>query len=170
MAAKSVGNKSVGNTIVISEIASDSIGVCGHGVIEVHDATTGALLDKQVYTNVITNYTRAQLVQAFKGTSVDVGVTHIAVGSDGTAALPTDTALGSEVLRSTPTSIIDYSTMSVGFKLFLSASVGNGTTFREIGLFDDPTAGNMMARSVSFTPIVKNSAITITFTHIITYT
>lgn len=149
---------------------TDSVQVHGYGLVEVHDVYTGELIDKQIYKNVITNYTRGQLVQAFKGASVAVDVTHIAVGSSGTAALPTDTALGAEVIRSAPTSIIDYSVTSVGFKLFLSASVGNGTTFREIGLFDAPSGGNMMARSVSFTPIAKNSGITITFTHIISYT
>lgn len=147
----------------------DAVHLHGHGIIEVHDAATGALLRTERYTNVITDYTRAELIAAFKGVAPSVDVTHIAIGTDGTAAAASDTALGAEVLRDTPTSVVDYSAVEVGFKLFISASVGNGNTFREIGLFDAPSGGNMMARSTSFTPIAKNSAITITFTHIIRY-
>jgi hypothetical protein len=150
-------------------ITHDSIGIRGYGIIEIHDAVTGALLAEQRYDNVIVDYVRAQIVQAFKGAATSLEVTHIAIGTDGTAALRTDTALGAEVIRSVPTAVIDYSAYEVGFKLFLSASQGNGSTFREIGLFDAPSGGNMFARSTSFAPIAKNSAITITFTHIIRY-
>jgi hypothetical protein len=148
---------------------TDTISLHGHGVIEVRDAVTGALIDRQTYTNVITDLARAQIMQGFKGATVDIEVTHIAIGTDGTAAVASDTALGAEVLRSTPTSVIDYSATEIGWRLFVSASTGNGNTFREIGLFNDPSTGTMFARSVSFTPIAKNSAITITFTHILRY-
>jgi hypothetical protein len=100
---------------------------------------------------------------------VDVDVTHVAIGTDGTAATSADTALGAEVLRATPTSVVNYSAVSVGFKLFVSSSQANGDTLREIGLFDASSGGNMMARSVSFMPIVKSSSITVTFTHIISW-
>lgn len=146
-----------------------SLALWGGGLVEVHDAATGELLHSEAYTNVVTDYTRAQLMQSFKGIVADVGVTHVAVGSDGTAATSADTALGNEVIRQLPTSVVDYSTTEIGWKLFLSASVGNGTTFREIGLFNAASGGDMMARSVSFTPIAKNSSITITFTHILRY-
>lgn len=146
-----------------------TLALWGGGIVEVHDAATGELLHREEYTNVITNYARAELMQSFKGIVADVGVTHVAVGSDGTAALPTDTALGNEVVRQVPTTVVDYSATEIGWKLFLSASVGNGTTFREIGLFNAASGGDMMARSVSFTPIAKNSSITITFTHILRY-
>lgn len=149
---------------------NENIGIHGHGIIEVHDANTGALLRRDTYTNVITNYVRSAFIGAFTGSSVAVGVTHVAIGTDGTAAVAADMALGAEVLRDEPTSIVNYSATSVGFKLFVTASQANGSTLREIGLFDAGSGGNMMARSVSFTPIVKSSSITVTFTHILTYT
>lgn len=150
-------------------ITNDTIGIYGHGLVEVHDAKTGALLRSERYTNIITDYVREALVGAFTGASVDVDVTHVAIGTDGTAATSADTALGAEVLRATPTSMVNYSAVSVGFKLFVSSSQANGDTLREIGLFDAASDGNMMARSVSFMPIVKSSSITVTFTHIISW-
>lgn len=157
------------NTIMTNAKMGDAIRLHGHGMIEVHDAGTGELLSCERYTNVITDYTRAQIIAALTGTAPSLEVTHIAVGSGGTAALRTDTALETELIRQAPTSVVTYSAYEVGFKLFLSASVGNGSTYREIGLFDASSGGNMYARSTSFTPIAKNSAITITFTHIIRY-
>jgi hypothetical protein len=150
-------------------ITHDTVGIHGHGLIEVHDAATGELLHSQRYTNVITNYARTQIIRSFRGNGLPITVTHIGIGTSGTAPLATDTALGNEVYRAVPTSQVDYSPTELGFKLFVSASQANGSTLREIGLFDASSGGNMMARSTSFTPIAKNASITVTFTHIIRY-
>lgn len=143
----------------------ENISLFGHGTVEVHDAKTGALLYREDYTNVITDYVRENMILSLKGTPTSWEITHIAIGSDGTAASSSQTALGNELIRSLPTQIIDYTAYQVGYRLFFSASQNNGDTFREIGLFDASTGGNMFARSVSFTPITKNSNITVTFTH-----
>ena len=148
---------------------NETIALRGHGTIEIHDAFTGDLISCESYTNVITDYTREQIIGAFTGAAVGVGITHVAIGSSATPASADQTALIAEVYRATPTSVINYNSVSIGFKLFISASMLNGDTLREIGLFDDGTAGNMMARSVSFTPVLKSSAIIVTFTHILTY-
>lgn len=150
-------------------ITNDMINLHGHGIVEVHDAITGELLHSEAYTNVITLYASTQIIRSFRGNGLPIGVTHIGIGTDGTTPIATDTALGAEVLRAVPTSQVEYSATEIGFKLFVSASQVNGSTLREIGLFDAASAGNMMARSTSFTPIVKNSSITVTFTHIIRY-
>jgi hypothetical protein len=151
-------------------MTKDTIKVIGYGKIEIHDAVTGDLIDSEHYTNVVTDFVADQVMQAFKGGSVaGIEVVSIGIGTDGTAATAADTALGNQVIREVPTSVIDYSTTEIGWRLFISASMGNGSTFREIGLFNDPSGGDLIARSTSFTPILKNSAITITFTHILSW-
>jgi hypothetical protein len=147
----------------------DDLQINGYGVVEVRDADTGGIIYTERYTNVITDLTRARIMARFKGNNGTLTITHVAIGTSATTPTAADTALGAEVLRAVPTSVIDYSATEIGWRLFVSASMGNGSTLREIGLFNGASGGDMFARSTSFTPIVKNSSITVTFTHILRY-
>ena len=143
----------------------DIITLKGFGTIEVNDSISGELIYVEDYENVITNYVRSGIITSLKGTPLSWGITHIGIGSGANGAQPTDTTLQTQIFRSLYTQLVDYSAYLVGFKLFVSASQYNGQTFREIGLFDASTGGNMYARSTSFSPISKNANITVTFTH-----
>lgn len=147
----------------------DDITVEGYGIVDVRDAATGDLIYTETYRNIVTNLTRARIMARFKGNNGTLTITHVAIGTDGTTPTAADTALGAEVLREAPTSVIDYSTTEIGWRLFVSASMGNGNTLREIGLFSAASGGDMFARSTSFSPISKNASITVTFTHILRY-
>jgi hypothetical protein len=150
-------------------IINDNIRLEGLGYIEIHDAETHQLLDRIHYKNAVTDYTREEIFKLFLGDAADLEVTHVGIGTGTTAATPADTALEAQVLRLPYTSRIPASPTEVRYKLFLSASVGNGNTFSEIGLFTAETGGNMIARSTGFTPVEKTSLVTITFTHILRY-
>ncbi len=77
----------------------------------------------------------------------------VAIGTDGSEAFNSDTALAAEVgtrQASVPTSSGAVATYSVTF------AAGNGTgTIRELGLFDLSSAGVLFARASDFTEFVK---------------
>lgn len=143
----------------------DILALKGYGTIEVHNALNGKLIYTEDYTNVVTNYVRSNVISSLQGTPLNWSITHIGIGSGANGAHPSDTSLQTQIFRAGYTQIVNYTAYQVGFRLFVSASQYNGQTFREIGLFDAATAGNMFARSTSFTPISKNANITVTFTH-----
>jgi len=83
--------------------------------------------------------------------------THLAVGTDNTAATVGDTALGAEVTRKARQ---EYTrgTSDVVFSLFLNSLESNGNSLKEVGMFDAAAAGNLLERN-TFTAIAKSSSI-----------
>ena len=89
-------------------------------------------------------------------TSVTTNGTYMAVGTDSTAAVPADTALGTEVTRKA----IQESTTGTSdiiISLFLNSLESNGNSLVEVGLFDAASTGNLLVRD-TFTAISKNSS------------
>ncbi|MCP4990894.1 MAG: hypothetical protein GY928_34085 [Colwellia sp.] len=79
-------------------------------------------------------------------------LTHLAIGTNSTAAAAPDTALGTEVLRVLTTSQSATGDTATLTGLFLGGTV-EGVDLYEFGIFNDPTAGEMLARVVLATPI-----------------
>lgn len=74
---------------------------------------------------------------------------YMAIGSSNTAFNSSQTALGTELARSTaitPT----YSTGEITFAFTFAAGVGTGTV-EEVGLFDASSSGNMLQRALTGT-------------------
>ena len=89
-------------------------------------------------------------------TSVTTNGTHMAVGTDDTAATAADTALGAEVTRKA----IQESTVGTSdiiLSLFLNSTESNGNSLVEVGLLDAAASGNLLVRD-TFTAISKNSS------------
>jgi hypothetical protein len=115
--------------------------------------------------NLVVNTGKEWIAKCMKG--VYTPITHIAVGSDGTAETVIQTTLVSEGFRKALTiSGGTQSGMQIQFEGSLLAGEGTGT-INEAGLFDAAAAGVMLSRAV-IGPYVKNSNDVITFVWTIT--
>ena len=97
----------------------------------------------------ITIDAKKNLISYLKGDS-PTSPSHIAIGTDDTAANETDTSLVADVGRYAIASADKISTGNfIDFKVTLSTAQGNGNTIKEIGLFNAATNGTMFGRAVS---------------------
>jgi hypothetical protein len=130
--------------------------------VVVTDATTGRELSRQSTHNAVVTAGRNLIRDLLYGAS-SAQITHFALGTNNTAVVATDTALGSEVFRDTLTSrVADEATLTV--KYYLASGSANGNTLKEAGLLTALSGGTLYARSVLASEIVKTSSIAITFT------
>jgi hypothetical protein len=97
--------------------------------------------------------------------TAEAAMSHMAVGTDNTAATAADTALGTELARQALTSTI-VSSNSISYIATFAPGVGDGA-LTEAGLFNDPTAGTMLCRTV-FAVINKDAADSMTVTWSVT--
>ena len=146
----------------------DTLVLTGQLVVEVRSARTGRLRRRIVQRNLIVNTGREATRDYWDSTiAPPTPPTHLAVGTDATAAVATQAALVAEVFRSLLTSRV-RSAIQIVFKHFLTTAQANGNTLREWGLFNASAAGTMFTRAVIGSPIVKTSAITVTSTWTVT--
>ncbi len=128
----------------------------------VENVQTGAR-SEVIQDNLVVDAGR-NLVRDFLANDAPTGLTHIAIGTDATAAAAGDTALGTEVHRAAFTSTPVKNNLELVLRLYVGTGTANGNTITEAGLFNDPSAGTMLARAILSTPIVKTSSIAATFT------
>jgi hypothetical protein len=131
------------------------------------DPITGDVLQVEEVHNLVTLQGR-NLVRDLLNEANDNGLTHIALGTDETAAAASDTNLRAEVHRDTFTKRISSDGV-LTLQYFLASSAANGSTLREAGLFNAATGGVCFARA-THGGIAKSSAITVTYTWQITIT
>lgn len=98
-----------------------------------------------------------QEVINFLASETAVEPSHMAAGTDSTAASQEDTALGNEKLRSL-IEITSSTADSVTFTITVLTTQGNGNALREAGLFSAATAGVMFNRFIHST-ITKSNVI-----------
>lgn len=115
--------------------------------VQLYDEATGELkLDKD-YHNLITTAGKDLLLAASSAKKV-ADFNRVGIGSNSTAASTSDTALGTELARSsgavTPTNPDSH---TLQFQQTFAAGTGTGTV-REVGLFDANSSGNMLNRTV----------------------
>lgn len=95
-------------------------------------------------------------------------ITHIAIGSNGTVPISSNTTLGTETFRDVAENIVRISNI-VRTDIRLDVTENNGNFQREIGSFNDSVAGVMNEHNL-LTPFDKTSSkeafyrITTTFT------
>lgn len=137
----------------------------------------GRLVEERVYKNRIVRVGRLLVAQMFGGVSsgpTPTKVTHLAVGTGGTAPTDDDTALGAEVARKPISSVAfkDVTETSTTGELVKRVVVtvsavydfgeANGTTpLREAGVFNAATGGVMYNRVV-FDPVTKTNTFKLT--------
>lgn len=132
----------------------------GEVTIRRYNEISGELLEEKVIKNLVVTAGINWIIDRLKNTPAIMS--HLAVGTNTAAAAAGNTALGAELTRVALTS----STPSAGTITYI-ASLPAGTAtgaLTEAGLFNAPTGGTMMARTVF--PVVNkgvNDAISITW-------
>jgi len=117
--------------------------------------------------NMVVSWALIKLAGVIAGVAFTNVLTHIALGSSSTAAALGNTALGTEIRRDAAvvTQLAAPEDNKVQFqKVFTQGAVVG--TFREAGIFDAATVGNMFNRVV-FTDFVVGSSDTLTVTWLI---
>ena len=84
--------------------------------------------------------------------------THCAIGTDNTAAVASDTTLGTEVFRDTIDTSSNPGTGIVTSSLRVLSTEANGNSIAEYGWLDSGSGGNLWTRNV-ITAITKTSDI-----------
>ena len=160
----------------------DGIGLSGELVVEVRSAFTrtgrpagrrGRLLRRIRQPNTILNGAK-QAVRDYWSTgdpaiTAPTAPTHLAFGTDATAADATQTALVAEAFRSLLASRVRTG-LQIVFKHFLTDVEANGNTLREWGLVNAAAGGTFFTRALLGSPIAKTSSITVTSTWTVTIT
>lgn len=132
----------------------------GEVTIRRYNEISGELLEEKVIKNLVVTAGINWIIDRLKNTPAIMS--HLAVGTNTAAAAAGNTALGAELTRVALTS----STPSAGTITYI-ASLPAGTAtgaLTEAGLFNAPTGGTMMARTMF--PVVNkgvNDAISITW-------
>jgi len=124
----------------------------------------GAVKQEFTVPNLVVDSGLAFIASRMKDTS-DTAMSHMAVGTDNTAADAGDTTLGTEIARValTSTTVTDN---AVAYVASYPAGTGTGA-LTEAGIFNDVTAGTMLCRTV-FAVINKGAADSMTVTWTVT--
>ncbi|MBT9134884.1 MAG: hypothetical protein DDT38_01626 [Firmicutes bacterium] len=156
---------------------TDNLKPCVNVEIEVRDSATGALIRRETRHNLVTMTGRNLIRDLLHWTDAPdglrrSGLNFMALGTGAVAPVAANTALQTEVFRSTITQRIRTDGQTV-YRLFLGSASANGHTLTEAGLFGDTatiTAGSgILYARVTFAGIVKTSAIAVTFAWTLTW-
>lgn len=139
----------------------DKMKIKGHVKIEVSD---GSIIEQD---NIVVNSGINRLAALIAKDS-SAFPSHIAIGTDATAATATDVSLGAEVDRNAIVS--DSASGAVAtFKAFFGKTEANGNTIAEVGMFDQASGGTMFCRSILSSTIAKDATKSITITWTLTF-
>ena len=121
----------------------ENLKVTGAVAIKVFDKN-GALKQEQNIKNLVVTSGKEFIAAAMVGTPTQMS--HMAVGSSSTAAANGDTALGASLGRVALSSSTSSGAV-VTYVATFPAGTGTGAVV-EAGVFNDPTAGTMLCRTV----------------------
>jgi hypothetical protein len=144
-------------------IKKDSSKVTGMVNVVVRD-DAGKIKQEFTVPNLVVDTGLAFIASRMKDTTDDA-MSHMAVGTDNTAASAADTTLTSELARQALTSTTVTSN-SIAYVATFAAGTATGA-LTEAGLFNDPTTGTMLCRTV-FAVINKGAADSMTVTWTVT--
>ena len=145
-------------------IKKDSSKVTGMVNVVVRDEITGAIKQEFTVPNLVVDTGLAYIAGRMKDTS-DAAMTHMAVGTDNTAAAAGNTALGSQLDIQALTSTT-VTANSVAYVATYAAGTGTGA-LTEAGIFNAASSGTMLCRTV-FAVINKGAADSMTVTWTVT--
>lgn len=144
-------------------IKKDSSKVTGMVNVVVRD-DAGKIKQEFTVPNLVVDTGLAFIASRMKDAS-DAAMSHMAVGTDNTVAASGNTALGTESARVALTSST-VSTNAIAYVATFPAGTGTAA-LTEAGLFNDPTTGTMLCRTV-FAVINKGAADSMTVTWTVT--
>ncbi|QLH77440.1 hypothetical protein HZS55_09095 [Halosimplex rubrum] len=117
------------------------------------------------YTQTTTNQILVTYLQNLtdyvdpNNSATNISASHLAVGTADTEPVPSNTALGSEVFRTSVGSTTDNG-QDLATTTLIGANSANGNTLREAGLVDDAT--NTFINRTLINPVEKTSDIEVT--------
>jgi hypothetical protein len=120
--------------------------------------SNGNVVDSQHLKNLVVDAGKELVANRLKDNTQDA-ITHIAIGTDGTAAAGGQTELLGEVARGA-VAIATVTANAVAYSITYGAGVGTGTLL-EAGLFNDAAVGTMLSRTASIN-VVKGATDTLT--------
>jgi len=139
--------------------------VKARGLVELVLTDENGNIKEQVVTNLVVDPGLSYIVSRMKDTS-QTAMSHMAVGSNTTAAADTNTALGAELGRVALDSTTIVTTVvtndSIQYVATFGPGVGTGAV-TEAGIFNAASAGTMLARTV-FAVVNKGSLDSLTIT------
>ena len=140
---------------------TDKFGLTGDLLVQIKNKE-GVVTFEQEIKNLIVTAGKALVASRLKD-NTNNSITHMAIGTDATAANTGQTALVAELARQAMTSTTVVSNV-ITYVATYAPGVGTGTIV-EAGLFNDPTVGTMLSRTASLSAIKGASdSLTITWT------
>lgn len=127
----------------------------------------GTLKAERHAHNLLVDTGLAHIADALSASPGENAMSHMAVGTDDTAADPSDTALGSQVDRNALTSRTDSGAV-VTYVGDWAAGDATNSALAEAGIFNAASDGTMLARA-TFTPIDKQAEDTLSVTWTVTF-
>ena len=150
----------------------NTLSIKGKLICTIRDVDTGRIKRQHQYRNLIPTVGRTMIADNLTNSSPDVvmRVTHVALGSSGTAVANGDTTLGTEVYRNAIASETNSSNIAY-FTGFYDATETSGT-YAEAGLFSAGTASADTGTLLSHVliSITKSTSETLTIDWTITIT
>lgn len=135
------------------ELKSQISGIIGNVSITKYNAE-GNVVEKAYIPNLVVSIGKSYIASRIIGATPSV-MTHIALGSNSTIAVPGDTTLGTELGRVVITSATSLDNI-ITYTATFPAGVATGG-IQEAGLLNSSSAGTMLARTTF--PIVNKGAL-----------
>lgn len=129
-------------------------------IMELH-GPDGELKERREVHNLIVTAGK-DLLLAASGAKKVSDFNRLAIGTNNTAASASDTALGTQVYRTTALTPTNPDSHTLQFQTTIAAGDGTGAIV-EVGMFDANSSGNMLNRSV-FAVINKGASDALTMT------
>ena len=151
----------------IGKTRQDAFRIGGHAVLELFDAD-GKLKERRETNNLVVNTGLYHIADQLAEQD-ESAMSHMAVGTDDTAAAAGDTALGTEVGRVALSSTTQGSGASADEVTYVAAfGAGTGTgALVEAGILNAAAAGILLCRTV-FDVINKGASDSLTITWVLT--
>jgi len=146
------------------QVSEKPVGITGHVKLVLRDES-GNIKQEINHHNLVVTAGKNHIADQLSSAPGGAAMSHMAIGTGTTAADAADTTLEIELDRNALTSRTD-STNVVSYVGNWAAGDGTGA-ITEAGIFNDVTAGTMLARSV-FTVVNKGASDTLQITWTIT--
>jgi len=120
------------------------------GTIKLRNERADGSIVETVQKNLVVRWGLEQVASLLAGNSMPAGmITHLALGDNNTPPIDGDTHLGNELTRAaaTITQLSGAESNKIEYRVVYATGAVAGT-FKEAGLFDADTIGNMFNRSV----------------------
>jgi len=150
----------------MSMIMRDGVSLMTNLTIEARNVRTGEIQRQEIANLTLTS--GLNLIRDWAAGDAPAGISHFAVGTDGSAKDKSDPGLKTEVFRDAITQMTK-GTGTLTLKYYLATGSANGHTLREAGLVNASSGGTFYAVSV-MDSIEKTALIEVTFTWVLTWT